>query len=114
MSNNSINNSCALQYRYSKGFDSCLYIDGESLRVTLLMCTISILGLLIILFLILITAKKLLPTLIKEKHGTVHTFLAKSDFVEDHNTQVSDKSYLYSSKESHRSFNNNVSQLRFQ
>ncbi len=31
----------------------------------------------------LITAKNLLPNLIKEKHGTVYSFLSKSDFTKD-------------------------------
>jgi len=60
----------------------------------------------------LITAKNLLPNLIKEKHGTVYSFLSKSDFAKDHNIQRSIKSDSHSNKESHRSFSINVSQPR--
>ena len=97
------NNSCTFQYRYSVGFDSCLYLHGESLRITLLICTISIFALLIILFLMLITAKKLLPKLIKKEHGTIHSFLSKSDIVQDKSIQNTEKLYSHSSKESYRS-----------
>ncbi len=103
-----INSSCTYQYRYSKGFDSCLYLHGEPLRLTLLICTTSIFAFLIILFLMLITAKKLLTNLIKEQHGTTHTFLSKSDFIESHNI----KSSSHSSQESQPSRSISVSQSR--
>lgn len=111
MFDHNINNSCAVHHRYSKGFDSCLYIYGEPLRITLLMCAISIFALLIILFVMLMTTKKLLPALIKEKPGTPHTFPSQPDFVEDHSTQIRNKSYAYSNIANHRSFSNNVLQL---
>jgi hypothetical protein len=51
----------------------------------------------------LITAKKLLPKLIKEKHGTIHPFLSQSNMVGNHNVQESIESYPHSSRESQRS-----------
>ncbi len=83
-------------------------------RIAYIICTISIFALLLILFLMLITAKKLLPSLIKEKHSTIHSFLSKSDFAENRNIQRSIKSYSHSSEESHRSFSISVSQPRSQ
>jgi hypothetical protein len=109
-----VNNSCKYQYRYSIGFDSCLYLHGESLRITLLVCTISIFALLITLLLMLITAKKLLPKLTKQEHGTTHSFLSKSDIVNDTNVQERDQSHLDSNKTSHQSFNIRESQPRSQ
>ncbi len=112
MSDININNSCTYQYRYSKGFDSCLFLHGESLRLTLLICATSIFAFLILLFLMLITAKKLLPKLIKEKHGTIHLFISQSNLVGNHNVQKSIESYPHSSKESQRSFDSEESQPR--
>ncbi|CAM4882819.1 unnamed protein product [Rotaria socialis] len=61
------NESCSFQYQNSKQFDSCLYLDGETLRITLFMCSIAILILFMVLFFMLIIAKALLLNLIKKK-----------------------------------------------
>ena len=98
--------SCTDQYRYSKGFDSCLFLHGEPLRLTLLICATSIFALLILLFLMLIGAKKLLPKLIKEKQATVH-------LVGNHNVQKSIKSYSNSRRKNQYSSSDiSESQLR--
>ncbi|CAM4767315.1 unnamed protein product [Rotaria magnacalcarata] len=61
------NEFCSFQYQNSKQFDSCLYLDGETLQITLFMCSIAILILFMVLFLMLIIARALLPNLIKKK-----------------------------------------------
>ncbi|CAF4021884.1 unnamed protein product [Rotaria magnacalcarata] len=62
------NEFCSFQYQNSKQFDSCLYLDGETLQITLFMCSIAILILFMVLFLMLIIARALLPNLIKKKN----------------------------------------------
>ena len=55
----------------------------------------------------LIIAKKLLPKLMTQKHETIHTFLSKSDTIEE--------SYSHSIKESDQSVSSiNISQIRSQ
>ena len=112
MSNIDINNSCTDQYRYSRGFDSCLFLHGEPLRLTLLICTAAIFVLLILLFLMLIAEKKLLPNLIKQKHETIHSFLSQSGFLQNHDVQELMKSHSHSSKESQQSFSTAESHKR--
>ncbi|CAF3878668.1 unnamed protein product [Rotaria magnacalcarata] len=62
------NEFCSFQYQNSKQFDPCLYLDGETLQITLFMCSIAILILFMVLFLMLIIARALLPNLIKKKN----------------------------------------------
>jgi hypothetical protein len=107
-----ISNSCTSQYRYSKGFDSCLYLHGEPLQMTLLVCTVVIFGLFIILFLMLVTAKKLLSNLIKRKHVTIHSLLSKSKLIENRTIRSPEEPYLPSNNASHQSFgSSNASQI---
>lgn len=105
-----INNSCIYDYRYSKSFDSCLFLHGEPLQLILLICTISIVILLIFLSVMLIIAKKLLSKLMKEKSGTVHSFMSQSTAIQNHDSQESTKSNANFNVKSQHLLNNDQSQ----
>ena len=98
-----LNNSCDYDYKYSKGFDSCLFLLGEPLQLILLICTFSIFILLVYLFTLLIIAKKLLPKLMTEKHEAMHTFISHSAVILNHEIQASTKSYVDSDEKSQHS-----------
>ena len=98
-----MNNSCIYDYRYSKGFDSCLFLHGEPLQLTLLICTISIVILLIYLFVMLMIARKLLPKLVEDKRQSVHSFMSHPATIQHHDTQESTTSNTESHEKSQRS-----------
>ena len=78
-----MNINCTSSDRYLRGFNACLYLHSGPLEMALLICTISIIALFVVLFLMLATAQKLVPKLHQEKHDIVQWFLSNSNLAAD-------------------------------